>query len=95
MSVDYTETACDLGLTNWPDDRKIILTMLTEDGPALYHETNLRLSYRTCMELIRLLQDIMSGKAKATHNGDCEYYVSDDCPSFFDTCPGEDEEADE
>lgn len=87
MTVDYSEEACDLGISNDPDGQRIILTMLTEDSPALYHETDLSLSYNACWELIALLKEIMSGKATPTHNGDCEYYASDDLKHFFEGAP--------
>ena len=82
MSVHYSENACDLGLSNDPEGQRIILTMLTMDDPAQYHETDLSLSYNACWELIALLKRIMSGKATPTHNGDCEYYASDDLRYF-------------
>ena len=84
MTVDYSENACDLGISNDPEGQRIILTMLTEDSPALYHETDLSLSYNACWELIALLKEVMSGKAKPTHNGDCEYYASDDLQHFYE-----------
>lgn len=84
MTVDYSEVACDLGISNDPEGQRIIFTMLTEDGPALYHETDLSLSYNACWELIALLKEIMSGKATPTHNGDCEYYASDDLQHFYE-----------
>ena len=84
MTVDYSEEACDLGISNDPEGQRIILTMLTLDGPALYHETDLNLSYNACLELITLLMEIMSGKVTPTHDGDCEYYASDDLRSFYE-----------